>query len=385
MRYGFKIRQNIHLFLMGILSFAFIFPGIAAAGPPSPGAGAPPLVTVAPVTLQDVNPPTEYIGHVEALQVVDLRARVEGFLEQVNFKEGNVVHEGDVLYIIEQDIYQAKVDADKARVAEAQAALTKATQYLKRVQNVRSGGVSATDIDNAVAEKLQAKAMLQEALATLQRSELDLGYTTVRAPISGRIGRTAFTRGNLVGLNSEALARIVQMDPIRVVYSISENDLSAVQTALKDANQRRKNPLLVPRIRLADGEVYKRPGSIDFVDNQVDPSTGTIAVRAVFSNPQGVLLPGQYVTVLVSKSKGRILPVVPQYAVQQDREGPYVLVVDDQNKVEQRRVKTGPLVGSQWAIESGLKKGEILIVQGVQKVQPGQIVKTTTTAGEQEK
>jgi len=366
-------------FFLGTLFLALIFPGNLLAGPPRPGAGTPPLVTVAPVTVQDVNPASEYVGHVEAIQVVDLRARVEGFLEQVNFREGNFVHKGDLLYVIERDLYQAKVDADRAGVAQAQAALTKARQYLKRVQTVRSGGVSAADIDNAVADELQARARLQEARATLERSELDLGYTTIRAPISGRIGRTSFTRGNLVGPTSGPLARIVQLNPIRVVYSISENDFSAVQTALKDAARRRKNPILVSHIRLADGKVYKNAGKIDFVNNEVDTRTGTIAVRAVFDNPDVLLLPGQYVTILVSKRKSRILPVVPQSAVQEDRKGPYVLVVDNRNRVIQRRIKTGPFVGPNWAVESGLAKGEMVIVQGVQKVRPGQSVKTTVT------
>lgn len=370
-------------FFVITLFLLFVFPAGSTAGPPQPGAGRPPLVSVTPVTVRDVSPPVEYVGHVEAVQEVDLRARVEGFLEQVNFREGTFVHAGDLLYVIEQDLYQAKVDADRARVAQAQASLTRARQYLKRVQTVRSGGVSATDIDNAVAEELRARAQLQEAKAALERSELDLGYTTVKAPISGRIGRTKFTRGNLVGPTSGALARIVQLNPIRVVYSIGENDLSAVRAALKDAIQRRKNPLLVPRIRMADGKVYKLAGKIDFVDNEVDARTGTIAVRAVFKNPEGLLLPGQYVTVLISKSKPRILPVVPQSAIQEDRQGPYVLVVDEQSKVVQRRVKTGPFVDSFWAIESGLNKGEVIIVQGVQKVRPGQTVKTTTTTKEQ--
>jgi RND family efflux transporter MFP subunit len=370
-------------FFLGAIFLAFGSPRNAAAAPPRPGAGTPPLVTVAPVTLQDVNPPVEYVGHVEAIQLVDLRARVEGFLEQVNFKEGNFVHAGDLLYVIEQDLYRAKVDADRAGVAQAQAALTRARQYLKRVQTVRSGGVSATDIDNAVAAELGARAQLQGAQATLERSELDLGYTTVKAPISGRIGRTAFTRGNLVGPTSGPLARIVQLNPIRVVYSISENDLSAVRAVLNEADQRRRNALFVPRIRMADGKVYRSAGKIDFVNNEVDESTGTIAVRAVFDNPDGLLLPGQYATVVVSNSKPKILPVVPQSAVQEDREGPYVLVVDDQSRVIQRRVKTGPFVGSHWAVESGLAKGEMIIVQGVQKVQPGQTVKTTMAEQEQ--
>jgi RND family efflux transporter MFP subunit len=371
---------EVMVLLLIALFLGLAFPGESAAAPPGPGAGAMPLVTVAPVVLQDVNPPAEYVGHVEAIQAVDLRARVEGFLEQINFREGSSVHAGDLLYVIEQKPYRTKVDADKAGVAQAQAALTRAQQYLERVKAVRSGGVSATDIDNAVADELRSRAQLQAAQAALERSQLDLEYTTIKAPISGRIGRTAFTRGNLVGPTSGPLARIVQLNPIRVVYSVSENDLSLIQPSLNDAALSKRDPGLVPRIRLADGEVYKTTGRVDFVNNEVDPSTGTIAVRAVFKNPDGLLLPGQYVTVLVSRRKPRIMPVVPQSAVQEDREGPYVLVVDGQNKVVLRRIKTGPFSGSNWAVEKGLVKGEMVIIEGLQKVRPGQSVKATTGA-----
>ena len=363
--------------LLGLL-LALVFPCGVAAAPPGPGGRPPPLVTVAPVTLQDVNPAAENVGHVEAIQAVDLRARVEGFIEQVNFKEGHFVQAGDLLYLIEQAPYKATVAADKARLAQYQATLTKARQYLERVRTVRSGGVSATDLDNAVAEGLRVKGQLEEAQATLERSELNLGYTIIRAQISGRIGRTAFTKGNLVGPTSGPLARIVQLNPIRVVYSISENDLTAIQMALKDSSQKSKDPILIPRIRLSNGEIYETAGHVDFVNNEVDAGTGTIAVWAVFDNHDGLLLPGQYVTVLVSQSKARMLPVVPQSAIQEDREGRYVLVVDGENRVLQRRVKTGPVVGAMWAIESGLAAKETVIVQGVQKVRPGMVVKTTT-------
>ncbi len=363
--------------LLGLL-LTLVFPGNLAAAPPASGGGPPPLVTVAPVALQDVNPPAEYVGHVEAIQAVDQRARVEGFLEQINFKEGDFVHAGDLLYLIEQAPYKAKVAADKARVAWAQATLTKARQYLERVRTVRSGGVSATDIDNAVAEELRAKGQLEEAEAALERSELDLGYTIMKAEISGRIGRTTYTKGNLVGPDSGPLARIVQLDPIRVVYSISENDLPAIQMALKDSSNEGKNPILIPRIEMPNGEIYGTAGQVDFVNNEVDAGTGTIAVWAVFDNHDELLLPGQYVTVLVSQSKAKMLPVVPQSAIQEDREGRYVLLVDGENRVVQRRVKTGPVVGAMWAIESGLAAKETVIVQGVQKVSPGMVVKTTT-------
>ena len=352
------------------------FPGSAVAGPPGPGSGPPPLVKIAAVIEQDVNPSDCYVGHVEAIQAVDLQARVEGFLEQVNFKEGSYVHAGDMLYVIEQELYQARVDMDRARIAKAQAVLTKAGQYLRQVQTVHSGGVSASDIDTAVADEFQAKAQLQEAKASLKQSELDLGYTKIFAPISGRIGLTKFTRGNLVGPNSGYLARIVQTDPIRVVFSISENHLAAIKTAIKDASNGKNNYILTPKLELLNGEIIKNPGHIDFVDNEIDASTGTIAVRAVFDNKSGLLIPGQYVNVLLSRKKAKMLPVVPQAAVQEDRQGRYVLIVDSRNMVIQRRITTGPTVGINWAVKSGLSAGEMVIVQGVQKVQPGLTVRT---------
>jgi RND family efflux transporter MFP subunit len=364
------------------LLLMIVFPVMVIAGPAGPD-GPPPLVTVALITEQDVNPPTEYVGHVEAVQSVDLRARIEGFLEKVNFREGSDVHAGDLLYIIEQAPYQARVDADKASLAQTEAILTKARQYLHRAQTVRSGGISATDLDNAVAEGLRAKAQLEQAKANLQIARINLGYTSITSPINGRIGRTAFTRGSLVNPGSGPLARIVQIDPIRVVFSISENDLITIKMALKDAAKDKKRPILVPRIKLPGGQLFKTAGQIDFVDNTVDPGTGTIAVWALFNNPDSMLLPGQYVTVLVARSQPKLMTMVPQSAVLEDHNGRYVLVVNDQNRVDMRRVRTGPVVGVNWAVESGLAVNERVIVEGVQKVRPGQIVKTAAADKQQ--
>jgi RND family efflux transporter MFP subunit len=357
-----------------ILLLLLIIPSVPVAAPPGSGGELLPLVTVAPVTTENINPPTEYIGHVEAIQAVDLRARVEGFLEQINFKEGENVPAGKLLYVIEQAPYLAKVAIDKAQVAQAEAELTRANQHLKRLRSVLSASIPATDIDDAVAAQLSAEAQLAITQANLNRSLLDLGYTRIKAPISGRIGRTAYTRGNLVGPASKPLARIVQMDPIRVIYSISDNNFAAVRMALNDAVEGRRSPALVPRIRLANGTVLDTEGRIDFVDNEVDPATGTIAIRAEFDNSKGLLIPGQYVNVLVTLTEPKLRPVIPQSAVLVNQQGPYTLVVDKENIANVRPISIGQAVGTMWAVESGLNKGDLVIVEGIQKVRPGQPV-----------
>jgi RND family efflux transporter MFP subunit len=356
-----------------LASAVFLFHGRSYAKQESQSSSQPPTVTILKVPEENVNPAAEFIGRVEAIQAVDLRARVEGYIKKLVFDEGAEVKAGNLLILLEQAPYKAKVNEYKAKVALAKASLDKARRYLDRLKSVRAGGVAATDMDNALAAEQTARAQLQEAEAVLEQAELNLGYTTIKAPINGRIGRAAYTVGNLVGPGSEALARIVQMDPIRVVYAVSENEY--VTARMQAAADHGKAPVqMVPRLKLPNGEMYPRDGRPDFSDPQVDPGTGTIAVRAVFDNPDGILLPGQYVTVLISRRQPRRLPVVPQSAVLEDRDGPYVLVVGSDNRVEQRRITRGPAVGIGWAVESGLKAGEIIIVHGLQKVSPGEVV-----------
>ena len=366
-------RRGLFILLLMLLLPSTI-PFLAIAEQPGSGSELLPLVTVAPVTIQDVNPPTEYIGHVEAIQAVDLRARVEGFLEQINFKEGDNVPSGKVLYVIEQAPYLAKVAVDKAQVAQAEAELTRANQHLQRLRSALAASIPAMDLDDAVAAQLRAEAQIAMAKANLNRSLLDLGYTTIKAPINGRIGRTAYTRGNLVGPTSKPLARIVQMDPIRVVYSISDNNLAAIQMALNDAAEGQRHFDLVPRLRLANGTILDTKGRIDFVDNEMDPATGTIAIRAEFDNAKNLLIPGEYVNVLVTLTQPKLLPTVPQAAVLVNQQGYYVLVVDRQKVANVRQITIGKAVGAMWAVESGLAAGEQVVVEGIQKVKPGEPV-----------
>ncbi|MEJ5347674.1 MAG: efflux RND transporter periplasmic adaptor subunit [Desulfosoma sp.] len=374
---GFLERFGKAGWAMAFLVAAFLGwagPAPAGAAPSGPGGDKPVPVGVVPVRVKDVSPVTEYVGHVEAIQAVDIRARVEGFLQEVRFREGARVRSGDVLYVIEQDLYKARVEASMARVAEAEAALERADRYLKRLQAARSESVPATEMDSAEAARAEAAARLQAAKAQLAIDQINLAYTVVRAPIAGRIGRTAYTVGNVVEPGSGVLARLVQEDPIRVVYGVSENDITAVQAALREASSGKKDRVLSPSLRLSNGTIYGFSGNVQFVDNQIDPFTGTIAVRAVFPNPEGTLIPGQYVTVLIQARDPQPLPVVSQSAVLVDQKGHYVLTVDDANQVVARHITLGPTVGTEWAVTSGLTEGERVIVQGLQKVRPGQTV-----------
>ena len=332
----------------------------------------PPQVATITIDKQDIVPAREYIGHVEALQTVDLRARVEGFIEQIGFAEGDYVEAGQTLYVIEQASYQAHLAAEEARLAQARAELARATSQLQRLQTVREGGISATDLDNARAAKLVAEADFAAAQAAIELAQLNLDYTTIQAPISGRIGRTRFTRGNLVNPGSGTLATIIQVDPVRVVYSVSENEVDTIRAALAEVDGQGQAQL-APSLRLANGEEYAKVGSIDFVDNQVDAATGTIAIRAEFANPKGELISGQYVTVLVRAAEPQVKPVVPQAAVLVNQQGRYVLkVVDGTARVQS--ITIGTAVDGKWAVESGLSGGEQVIVNGLQKVKPDQPV-----------
>ena len=374
------LRKNRQLICGGLITL--ILAAAMPASAQSTGHTPPPLVEVAVITEAAVNPPMSHVGRIEAIQAVDIQARVQGYLEQVEFAEGGQVKAGNLLYVIEQAPYIAQVNADKAKAAQARAALKKARQYRERLHNVRSGGVSKTDLETALADEEEAQAQVDQAAATLDVSRLEMDYTTIKAPISGRIGVSNFTRGNLVGPDSGALARIVQLDPIRVVYSVSENDRVDVLLGIKGQGKTFDDAKsdLIPRLRLPNGAMYALPGRIEFTDNEVDSTTGTVAVRAVFDNPDEILLPGQFVTVELSLADPQKMPVVSQRAVLEDRQGQYVFVVDTDNRVQRRDITTGVTVGTQWAVKSGLMAGETVVVSGVQKVRAGQIVNPQTAS-----
>lgn len=358
---------------------------------------AAPIVETAAVKLASVTTKAEFVGSVIAAQQVALTARVEGFLDAVNFTEGSFVQADSVAFVIEKDTYQAAVDGAQAQLESAIAAEASAEANLKlqdltlvrQQELVKTNAVSQSVVDQAQATRDGAQAQVDQAKAQislmqsqLKTAQLNLSYTDVKSPIAGRIGKANITEGNLVSPQSGPLATVVQTDPIRVVFSISDREYLDVIKAQKPDNSSLAADAAAyqPKLELPDGTEYDQPGKIAFLDNQIDPTTGTIAVYAEFANPQLKLVPGQFVQVSVQAGESIELPVVPASAILQDQEGPYVFGLDDQNRAQIRRVTLGQRVGTDWAITAGLANGEIVIVSGIQKVRPG-IVVTPQAAG----
>jgi membrane fusion protein (multidrug efflux system) len=334
----------------------------------------PPAVVVEKVTVQAVSNPTRFTARVEAIQSVDVRARVTGFLHAVDFKDGQDVKVGDTLFQIEPDQLQASVASAEAQVARAEATRTSAERALARNRELFSRNtVSQAVLDDAQAAFDVANADVQVAKAALNTAELNLSYARIAAPIPGSIGRANFTVGNLVGADSGALARIVSLDPIRVAFAVTEEVLVTARQQQAGGSTIDTDALKLS-LQLANGTDYDEPGRIEFVDNEVDPQTGTATARAVFPNPHRILIPGQFVTLAIGEKAKPTMPVVPQSAVLQDREGRFVYLLGKDNTVSQRRIATGARVGSGWAVTSGLGGGEQVVVQGVQRLAEGMTV-----------
>ena len=340
----------------------------------------PPAVTVKAVVNRPVTDTGAYIGRVVPIERVEVVARVPGFIEQRNFTEGQIVKKGELLFRIEQDTYKASVDQQAANLAKAKANEVNANLQLERNQAlIKSQAVPQATIDQLAAAEQGAKADILQAQALLEQAQINIGYTEIRSPIDGKIGIAKFTVGNLVQPSSGPIATIVSQDPIYVTFQPSEADVLAYKRWLAQTD--RKNPHLTVHIRLPDGTIYPHPGLTNFLDVQVQPDTDTVTVRAQLPNSDGLLIPGGVVGVVVDRGTPVESLLVPQSAVLLDQAGHYVLVVDDAKKVEQRRVTTGIEQGRDIVITQGLKAGEIVIVEGVQKVRPGQVVSTSVAAG----
>ncbi|MEM7119863.1 MAG: efflux RND transporter periplasmic adaptor subunit [Pseudomonadota bacterium] len=338
-----------------------------------------PSVVVAPVVERDVKSHSTFVGRTVAVDYVELSAQVEGYLEERLFTEGQLVVPGDLLFTIDPRTFAAAVESAEASVAKAQASVTENSSQLERTKELYSTqDVSKARLDQDTASFLQAQADLQVAQAELKQAQVDLDFTRITAPITGQIGEATYSIGNLITSSSDPLATITSLDPIYVSFTVSERDILQVKR-LRLANGEDATfdtldgleTMVVPMVELPDGKMYEHPGVIDFVDNTVDPRTGTVTVRAVFPNPNVLLSPGQFVSVLIESREATKRMVIPQAAVQEDQQGPFVLVVNAQNQVEKRQIQVGATEGVDWIVTSGLNVGELVIVEGLQKVRAG--------------
>lgn len=355
-------------------------------GPP-PGPEGPPQVSTVVVQPRDVILTTELPGRTSALLVADVRPQVTGILQARRFVEGSTVKAGEVLYQIDPATYRAALESAEAALAKAEA-----NQYTTRLKAERYEeliaikAVSQQDADDARAALLQANADVASARAALTTARIDLDYTRVTSPITGRIGKSAVTPGALVTANqTNALATVQQLDPMYVDVTQSSNDVLKLRRAIaegKVAGGTAKVKLL-----FEDGTAYPLVGELQFSDVSVDPNTGAVTLRAVFPNPKGELLPGLYVRAVIEEATIQQALLVPQQAVTRDATGkPLAYVVGDDGKLQQRELQTERAIGDQWLISSGLEPGDALVISGQQKAQAGALVQATpyraTPAGE---
>ena len=315
-------------------------------------AAPPPAVLVQPAEQMPIAGQSEFIGRVAAVDTVELRARVKGFLGPRKFDDGDMVKKDQVVFTIEPETYQAAVDQKIAQRDAAAAALSNADIQLKRASELlRTNTGSQQTFDQRTSEQLQAKAQLEDAKAQLRDAEIQLSYTQIRSPIDGRIGRAAVSPGNLVAPDSGVLATVASESPIRVLFPVTQREL------LEAKRNTSQGDAPVVRLRLADGSLDKEKGKLDFIDITVDPKTD-----------------GQTVRVILEEDKPQTVVAVPQQALALDQTGSYLFTVDDKNVVQMRRVKTGIQRNGMIVISEGLQPGEKVIVQGQQRVRQGMTV-----------
>lgn len=348
-----------------------------------------PIVAVEPVDIEDVSIYGEYVGRIRAQQFVEIRARVEGYLEKMLFAEGTYVKRGQTLFIIDPKLYRARVDKAKAQLNKAQAQALKAQRDLERIRPLyEQNAASQLDLDNAIASYESAAADVVVSEADLTQAEMTLGYTTVQSPVSGYISERNVDIGTLVGPSGKSLlATVVKSDTVRVDFSMTALDYLRskarnVNLGQKDTT-RKWNPYIT--VTLADGSQYPYQGLVDFADPQVDPNTGTFSVRAEMANPDHILLPGQFTKVKLLLDVRENAIVVPNQALVIEKGGAYIYVVRPDSVVEKRFVETGPeIADNRVVIERGLSPEEHIVVEGYHKLSHGIKVEPVAPLREEE-
>ncbi|QWA12518.1 efflux RND transporter periplasmic adaptor subunit [Sodalis ligni] len=355
---------------------------VTLANVSSPLWAAPlPAVTVAVIEQRTPLRSLYYLGRIEAIQAVDITTRTEGFIARRDFSEGQMVKAGDPLFEIDSALHQAAVAQAQAQLDSAKATARLAQLNLSRQQRLgEQRSVSRADVDASQAQRDTSGAAVAQAQANLRIQRLQLGFTLIAAPIAGRIGHSNFSVGSLINPASGSLAHLVQLDPIRVAIAINERDYIAAANR-KDADADDfSHSGYTPHLQLANGMDYPEPGVFESVDNRIDSQTGTVTVRARFANPRHLLLPGGVVNVTLTAGRADPVVMAPIAALQQNREGFFVLLVDKENRVEVRPVVIGDQFEQEYQIKQGLAAGDRVIVEGLQRVRPGMVVDATTAA-----
>jgi membrane fusion protein (multidrug efflux system) len=370
----------MRLCLLAVLLTVWSGLGLPAVHAQAPG--GPPSVGVVRVQKLPITETSEFVGRIQATDRVNLIARVTAFLEERHFTEGTEMKQGDLLYVLEQPPFQADLEAKKAAVQQMQATLQNAEITLNRASALlhTPAGQQST-VDDARATMLSDAAQVLAAQAQQKQSEINLAYTEIHAPISGKIGRTTVTIGNVVSPSSGTLATIVSQDPMYVVFPVAVRVMLELRHHYADQGGFRA---VVIRIRLPDGTLYNQKGTLDFVDNTVAPTTDTIILRGSIANPalgtaaggftERELVDGEFVTVLLEGIEPVELLSVPRAAVLSDQQGDYVYTVDAGNKVQQTRVRLGQSTPTTVSVLSGLTEGQMIVLDGIQRVRPGLVV-----------
>ncbi len=346
------------------------------SGKSAPPAMPPPEVGVIKTTAQPVTVYEEYVAQTEAVDTVEIRARVNGVLERQAFVDGSHVRKGDLLFVIDQQPFIAALAQAKAALAQAQANHLNSKQVLDRVRPlVADKAISQQDLDSAVAREAADAANEEAAKAQVTTAILNLEYTTIRASRDGNISKALIKPGGLVNASTTLMTTLYSVDPIYVNFTISEQKLLELQRELKrnPGEDKTKSPPF--RLKLVDGSDYKNAGKLNFVDTAVDPKSGTLQLRLSVPNPERALRAGQFVRVIVPAAQEVSAIRIPQQAVQEMQGVRSVLVVDAESKAAYREIVAKTRVGNDWLVEGGLQAGETVIVEGVNKVRPGTPVK----------
>lgn len=363
------MKKNIIIGILIIAVLAVIAKIFFLKGGPPRGMGQmpPPVVSLTKVKQRKIIDTSEYIGRIAPKDEVELVPHVQGYLQKKYFIEGEMVNKGDLLFLIEPDEYEAAVAEAKADIENAKAAVWESEKNLERAEElVKRDFISKSEYDNKLALRDKNIAALEAAKAYFKKVNNNFKHTRIYAPIQGKISDIKITEGNLVGPNKGSLATIVRLDPVYVIYNVKSEDFTRLRMKLQKNNKKIDNCRV--KIEFPDGTPYPVYGKQDYYDNKVNETTGTIKVRATFSNPGGVLIPGQLVNVIVYEGKGEDRTVIPQAAVLEDPQGKYVYYVDKQGKALQKRITIDGESDTDFIVKEGLTSGEEIILSGIQKI-----------------